>query len=50
MIATVIGTGYVGLTTGLTLVAIGHEVIRVDKDPDKLRALRAGLRYRGVGR
>lgn len=42
MKVTVIGTGYVGLTTGLTLAAIGHQVIGVDKDPDKLRALRAG--------
>lgn len=39
---TVIGTGYVGLTTGLTFSAIGHEVVGVDKDPAKLDMLRSG--------
>lgn len=42
MKVTVIGTGYVGLTTGLTLAAIGHEIVGVDKDPRKLELLRAG--------
>ncbi len=42
MKVTVIGTGYVGLTTGLTLAAIGHEVVGVDKDPAKLELLRGG--------
>ncbi len=42
MKVTVIGTGYVGLTTALTLAAIGHDVIGVDKDPRKLELLRSG--------
>lgn len=42
MKVTVIGTGYVGLTTGLTLAAVGHEVVGVDKDPRKLELLRSG--------
>lgn len=42
MKVTVIGTGYVGLTTGLTLAAVGHTVVGVDKDPRKLAMLAAG--------
>ena len=42
MKVTVIGTGYVGLTTGLTLAAVGHHVVGVDKDPRKLELLRSG--------
>ena len=42
MKVTVIGTGYVGLTTGLTLAAIGHDVTGVDKDPRKLELLNSG--------
>ncbi|MDI3328513.1 MAG: UDP-glucose/GDP-mannose dehydrogenase family protein [Alicyclobacillaceae bacterium] len=38
----VVGTGYVGLTTGVTLAYLGHRVIGVDKDPEKLKRLRAG--------
>jgi len=38
----VIGTGYVGLTTGVVLGFLGHEVVGVDKDPAKLDMLRAG--------
>jgi len=37
-----IGTGYVGLTTGVALAYVGHEVVGVDKDPEKLRLLQHG--------
>ncbi|MBO8140924.1 MAG: UDP-glucose/GDP-mannose dehydrogenase family protein [Firmicutes bacterium] len=36
----VVGTGYVGLTTGVGLAYIGHQVMGVDKDPQKLEKLR----------
>lgn len=42
MQVTIVGTGYVGLTTGLTLSHIGHAVTCVDTNPDKLRLLRSG--------
>ena len=42
MKVTVIGTGYVGLTTGLTLAGVGHDVAGIDKDPRKLDLLRSG--------
>lgn len=35
----VIGTGYVGLTTGVALAYVGHEVVGVDKDLEKLGLL-----------
>jgi UDPglucose 6-dehydrogenase len=38
----VIGTGYVGLTTGVALAHLGHQVTCVDTDEVKLEALRAG--------
>ncbi len=38
----VIGTGYVGLTTGVCLAYIGHEVSCLDVDEKKLAALNAG--------
>lgn len=38
----VIGCGYVGLTTGLTLAELGNEVVLVDKDRSKLSAVREG--------
>lgn len=38
----IIGTGYVGLTTGAALAYLGHRVTCVDKDPAKLELL-----YRG---
>lgn len=38
----VIGTGYVGLTTAVALAYIGHEVIAVDKDSAKIIALKSG--------
>ena len=38
----VIGTGYVGLVTGVCLAEIGHNVICVDKDEKKIGALLEG--------
>jgi UDPglucose 6-dehydrogenase len=38
----VIGTGYVGLTTGVTLAHLGHRVTCVDTDETKLEVLRSG--------
>jgi UDPglucose 6-dehydrogenase len=38
----VIGTGYVGLTTAVSLAYIGHEVVAVDKDSHKIAALKSG--------
>ena len=41
----VVGSGYVGLVAGACLADLGHEVILVDNDPEKLKALRkAGYR------
>lgn len=42
MRTTVIGAGYVGLTTGLTLAYTGHEVTCVDIDADKIAQLDRG--------
>jgi UDPglucose 6-dehydrogenase len=39
---TVVGAGYVGLTTGLTLAHVGHHVTLVDVDPRVVASLRAG--------
>ncbi len=38
----IIGTGYVGLTTGTCLAELGHDVTCVDNDPKKLEKLQAG--------
>ncbi|MCX7649765.1 MAG: UDP-glucose/GDP-mannose dehydrogenase family protein [Flavobacteriales bacterium] len=38
----VIGTGYVGLVTGVCLAETGNQVVCVDKDPHKLAQLRQG--------
>ena len=38
----VVGTGYVGLVVGACLAETGNSVVCVDKDEDKLSALRAG--------
>ena len=42
MDVTVIGCGYVGLVTGTCLASIGHNVIGVEKLPEKLAALQRG--------
>ncbi|MDP3685253.1 MAG: UDP-glucose/GDP-mannose dehydrogenase family protein [bacterium] len=39
----VIGTGYVGLVTGTCLAEIGHQVICVDRNPDKVKKLKKGI-------
>jgi len=39
----VIGTGYVGLVTGVVLAQLGNDVICVDKDEDKVAKLRQGI-------
>jgi UDPglucose 6-dehydrogenase len=38
----VIGTGYVGLTTGACLASIGHDVVCADIDEDKVARLNSG--------
>ncbi len=38
----VIGTGYVGLTTGACLASLGHHVVCADIDADKIARLRRG--------
>ncbi|MFC5701762.1 UDP-glucose dehydrogenase family protein [Cohnella faecalis] len=43
MNVTVIGTGYVGLTTGVSLAFIGHSVTCVDIDERKIENLLAGV-------
>ncbi|SPF78711.1 UDP-glucose 6-dehydrogenase [Aliiroseovarius pelagivivens] len=37
-----IGTGYVGLVSGVCFSDFGHEVVCVDKDPNKIQMLEAG--------
>jgi len=37
-----VGTGYVGLVTGACLADIGHRVVCVDKNANKIRSLRKG--------
>ncbi|HJP83307.1 MAG TPA: UDP-glucose/GDP-mannose dehydrogenase family protein [Fimbriimonadaceae bacterium] len=39
----VIGTGYVGLVTGVVLAQLGNDVICVDKDAEKVAKLREGI-------
>ena len=39
---TIIGTGYVGLVTGTCFAEVGHQVICVDKDPEKIKLLLEG--------
>ena len=38
----IIGTGYVGLTTGACLALLDHQVVCVDVDPEKVRSLKRG--------
>lgn len=37
-----IGTGYVGLVSGICFSDFGHDVVCVDKDPAKIEQLNAG--------
>ena len=39
----IIGSGYVGLVSGACFADFGHEVTCVDKDPEKINALNAGI-------
>ncbi len=36
------GTGHVGLVTASTLAYLGHDVVGLDNDPEKIRLLKAG--------
>ena len=60
---TVMGTGYVGLVTGVCLAELGNDVVCYDVDADKIRAMNGGhcpiyepgleemvVRNRGLGR
>ncbi len=38
----IIGTGYVGLPTGVGLAELGNDVICIDREPKKIEALQAG--------
>jgi len=38
----IIGSGYVGLVSGACFAELGHNVLCVDKDPSKIKALQAG--------
>jgi UDPglucose 6-dehydrogenase len=42
MKVTIVGTGYVGLTTGACLALLGHDVTCLDVDAAKVETLRAG--------
>ncbi len=42
MRVTILGTGYVGLTTGAALAYLGHDVSCVDKDESKIERLKQG--------
>ena len=39
---TIIGTGYVGLVTGTCFAEVGHQVICVDRDEEKIQLLQRG--------
>lgn len=40
---TIIGTGYVGLTTGISFAYLGHDITCVDIDQPRIEALNAGI-------
>ena len=39
----IIGTGYVGLPTGVGLAELGNDVICIDKNIDKINKLKSGV-------
>ena len=39
----VVGTGHVGLITAASLAAIGHDVVGLDDDEEKIGGLRQGI-------
>ena len=39
----VVGSGYVGLVTGVCLSSIGHQVVCVDNDQEKIKKLKSGI-------
>ncbi len=39
----IVGSGYVGLVTGVCLASIGHRVIAVDNNPEKIKKLKKGI-------
>ena len=43
MRVTMIGAGYVGLVSGACFAAFGHNFTCVDKDPERIEALRRGI-------
>jgi len=42
MLVVMVGTGYVGLVSGVCFADFGHDVICVDKDPAKIKTLKKG--------
>jgi UDPglucose 6-dehydrogenase/GDP-mannose 6-dehydrogenase len=42
MRVTIVGTGYVGLTTGVCLASVGHQVTCVDVLPERVAAIQGG--------
>ena len=42
MKVSIIGTGYVGLVTGACLAEKGHQILCVDKDPQKVNKINQG--------
>jgi UDP-glucose 6-dehydrogenase len=38
----IVGSGYVGLVTGTCFAEVGHRVICVDNDPNKVQQVQAG--------
>ena len=43
MKVSIIGTGYVGLVTGACLAEKGHQIVCVDKDPQKVNKINQGI-------
>jgi len=43
MAIAIIGTGYVGLTTGACLAHLGHKVVCADVEPEKILKLQSGI-------